>query len=50
MVLAGKLDRRLAASFPHAAVIGDYRARYIEATAGLSRAEPHPAITQGLPS
>jgi hypothetical protein len=50
MVLAGKLDRRLAASFPDAAVVGGYRARYTEATAGQSRAEPHLAITQGSPS
>jgi len=50
MVLAGKLDRRLAASFPDAAVVGEYRARYTEATAGQSHAEPHPAITQGSPS
>ena len=50
MVLAGKLDRLLAADFPNSvhAIVG-YRVRYTDAVASLGQRAPRSRMTRGLP-
>jgi transcriptional regulator with XRE-family HTH domain len=47
MVLAGKLDRLLTASFPNTVHADGYRARYADAAAGLGQPALRQSITRG---